>query len=103
MGVVSSSVNPPLVDTEDLIDADGVAQILGLAQRNSVSGYQRRYPDMPRPVAVFAKGRIPIWRRSDIEAWVVVRGPITVGRPRKSQLPSTRKGQLASPRPTRPK
>src|SRR5437773_8889796 len=40
----------PMVRTEDLIDAQGVADLLGLAQRNTVSAYQHRYPDMPRPV-----------------------------------------------------
>lgn len=78
-------MNPPIVDTDDLIDADGVAKILGLAQRNTVSGYQRRYPDMPRPIASFANGRVLVWSRSEIEDWVTLRGPIKAGRPRKSK------------------
>ena len=40
----------PQVATEDLIDAQGVADVLGLSHRNTVSQYQRRYADMPRPV-----------------------------------------------------
>jgi len=60
----------PLVRTEDLIDAQGVAGLLGLSHRNSVSLYQRRYVDMPRPVAELGSGRIKLWLRSEIEAWV---------------------------------
>ena len=82
-------MNPPLVDTDDLVDAEGVAAMLGLAQRNTVSGYQRRYPDMPRPIASFAKGRVLVWRRSEIEAWISRRGPAKVGRPRKSNEDSS--------------
>jgi hypothetical protein len=53
----------PLVRTEDLIDAHTVAEILGLAQANSVSLYQRRYPDMPRPVINLGPRRPMLWRR----------------------------------------
>ncbi|MDQ6839702.1 MAG: hypothetical protein M3137_15585 [Actinomycetota bacterium] len=59
----------PLVRTEDLIDARGVAEILGLAQPNSVSLYQRRYPDMPRPVVNLGPKRPLLWLRQDVEAW----------------------------------
>lgn len=59
----------PVVKTEDLIDAQGVAELLGLAQRNTVSAYQRRYPDMPRPVVVLGHGRARLWLRPEIEAW----------------------------------
>lgn len=57
------------IDPEELIDAEGVATLLGLAQRNSVSGYQRRYPEMPRPVVDLGHGRCKLWLRSEIEAW----------------------------------
>ena len=57
------------VDTDDLIDAQGVADMLGLAQRNTVSLYQRRYPDMPRPVIDLGKGRCKMWLVGDIELW----------------------------------
>ena len=63
----------PGVDTGDLIDASGVAELLGLAQRNTVSLYQRRYPDMPRPVVDLGRGRCKLWLRSDIEKWVLTR------------------------------
>ena len=57
------------VDVDDLIDSHAVAEILGLAQFNSVSGYQRRYPDMPRPVVDMGSGRCKLWLRSEIEIW----------------------------------
>jgi len=58
-----------LLDAEDLIDAQGVAELLGLAQRNTVSAYQRRYPAMPRPVVNLGQGRCKLWLRSEIERW----------------------------------
>ncbi len=58
-----------LVDTDDLVDAHGVAEILGLAQRNTVSLYQRRYKDMPRPVIDMGRGRCKLWLRSAVESW----------------------------------
>jgi len=57
------------VDTEDVIDAQGVAELLGLAQRNTVSAYQRRYPAMPRPVIDLGQGRCKLWLRSEVERW----------------------------------
>jgi predicted DNA-binding transcriptional regulator AlpA len=59
----------PRVDTEDLIDAQMVADILGLSHRNSVSLYQRRYDDMPRPVVDLGESRVKLWLRSEIMAW----------------------------------
>ena len=63
----------PLVRTEDLIDVHEVAAILGLAHRESVSTYQRRYPDMPKPVISRSNGRTRLWLRKDIEAWAKAR------------------------------
>jgi predicted DNA-binding transcriptional regulator AlpA len=59
----------PRVQTEDLIDAQGVADVLGLSHRNTVSSYQKRYPDMPRPVVTLGKGRTLLWLRSEIDVW----------------------------------
>jgi len=61
------------VDTEDLIDAQGVADLLGLAQRNTVSLYQRRYPDMPRPVVDLGQGRCKMWLRPEMLTWSMAR------------------------------
>ncbi len=60
---------PRYLDSEDLIDAQGVADLLGLAQRNTVSAYQRRYPAMPRPVVDLGQGRCKLWLRSEVGRW----------------------------------
>ena len=57
------------VYTHDLIDAQCVADLLGLAQRTAVSVYQKRYADMPRPVVNLGGGRTLLWIRQDMEAW----------------------------------
>ena len=59
----------PKVDTADLIDAHEVARILGLSHFQSVSTYQRRYTDMPRPAVDLGAGRPRLWLRSEIVAW----------------------------------
>jgi hypothetical protein len=67
----------PRVSTEDLVDTQGVAEILGLAHRNTVLQYQQRYEDMPKPVFDLGKGRVKLWLRPQIERWwarQVVRG-----------------------------
>jgi glutathione-regulated potassium-efflux system ancillary protein KefG len=63
----------PTVDTADLIDARGVADLLGLSHPNSVSTYQHRYSDMPRPVVDLGEGRCKLWVRSDMQAWAAMR------------------------------
>lgn len=57
------------VETEDLIDTQGVAEILGLAHRNTVHQYQERYEDMPKPVFDLGTGRVKLWLRPEIERW----------------------------------
>jgi predicted DNA-binding transcriptional regulator AlpA len=59
----------PLVDTNDLIDARGVAEILGLSHPNNVSVYRHRYIDMPPPVVSLGRGRCSLWLRPEIEGW----------------------------------
>lgn len=58
------------IDIDDLIDAAEVADLLGLTHRNTVSVYQKRYPDMPRPVLDFGGGRCKLWLRSEVVQWV---------------------------------
>lgn len=58
-----------MVDTDDLVDARGIAEMLGLSHPNSVSTYQRRYVDMPRPVVDLGVGRPRLWSRNQVEAW----------------------------------
>jgi glutathione-regulated potassium-efflux system ancillary protein KefG len=59
----------PDVNTDDLVDANEVAEILGLSHRNSVSTYLRRYADFPRPIIERSGGRTRLWLRADVEAW----------------------------------
>jgi predicted DNA-binding transcriptional regulator AlpA len=59
----------PDVRTEDLIDAQGVAELLGLSHRNSVNTYLRRHADMPRPVIDLGRGRPRLWLKPEIENW----------------------------------
>jgi predicted DNA-binding transcriptional regulator AlpA len=58
-----------LVAIDDLVDAHGVADLLGLSHHNTVSVYQHRYEDMPRPVIDLGKGRVKLWLRPEIETW----------------------------------
>ncbi|MPY92553.1 MAG: hypothetical protein GEV08_05630 [Acidimicrobiia bacterium] len=62
-----------MVNTDDLCDAREVAAVLGLAHATSVSGYLRRYHDMPRPVVDLGAGRSRLWVRPDIAAWAAGR------------------------------
>lgn len=59
-----------MVNTEDLADARELAVLLGLSHPNSVSLYQRRYPDMPRPVLDLGRGRPRLWLRPAIHDWL---------------------------------
>ncbi len=75
----------PTVRTEDLVDAHEVAEILGLAHRNSVSTYLRRYVDMPRPAVERGGGRTRLWLRSEVERWARNRTPSTSQRQAKRE------------------
>jgi glutathione-regulated potassium-efflux system ancillary protein KefG len=57
------------VDVDDLLDANAVAELLELAHRNTVSVYQHRYEDMPRPVVDLGHGRVKLWLRTEVERW----------------------------------
>jgi hypothetical protein len=81
---------PRPIDADDLVDAQAVADILGLAQRNTVSLYQRRYPDMPRPVIDLGNGRCKLWLRSDITLWTKSRHSPGKGRVRASDAPAAK-------------
>lgn len=61
------------VDPADLIDAQTVAEILGLSQRSSVATYRKRYPDFPAPVVDMGSGRCLLWLRDEVKAWMTVR------------------------------
>ena len=57
------------VDTEDLLDSNEVAELLGLGNNRAVSTYRARYDDFPEPVIEKPSGKCVLWLRSDIEAW----------------------------------
>lgn len=57
------------VDVDNLIDTQDVARLLGLSHRNTVSEYQAKYEDMPRPVIDLGRGRSKLWLRSEVERW----------------------------------
>ncbi|MGO9196104.1 MAG: hypothetical protein ACLQK4_03115 [Acidimicrobiales bacterium] len=59
----------PMLNTDELADAHELAQLLRLAHPNSVSTYQRRYLDMPRPVLDLGPGRPKLWLRKEIVKW----------------------------------
>lgn len=69
-----------MINTDELCDAQGVADLLGLRHTNSVHTYLRRYADMPRPVIDLGLGRPRLWLRPEIEAWSLARTG-TVGGP----------------------
>ena len=60
----------PMVNTKDLIDAQGVAKLLKLTHVNSVHTYQRRYRDMPKPVLDLGNGRPRLWIKQAIQKWL---------------------------------
>ena len=62
------------VDDDDLADAHDVAALMGLSHPNNVHLYQRRYPDMPRPVLDRGGRRAKLWLRSEIHTWLEERG-----------------------------
>ena len=62
-----------MVDLDDLVDVGCVAELLGLAHKNSVTTYMRRYLDFPLPVLEFAEGKCRAWHRQDIENWALSR------------------------------
>ena len=57
------------VDLDDILDAEGVAELLGLGDARSVSTYRGRFPDFPLPVLRSGGGRCQYWLRQDVEAW----------------------------------
>ena len=57
------------VDLDELLDARGVAELLGVRYPNTVSVYQHRHADMPRPALDLGERRVKLWLRSEIVAW----------------------------------
>jgi predicted DNA-binding transcriptional regulator AlpA len=64
------------VNIDDLVDARGVAELLGLKHSNSVSTYAKRYEDFPRPIVNLGRGRTLLWLQPEIVAWARATGRI---------------------------
>ena len=60
------------VDPEDLLNAREVAALLGLAHREAVATYRKRYRDFPQPLIM--KGTCVLWLRQDVQKWARTRG-----------------------------
>lgn len=56
----------------DLIDADMLADMLGLTSHRSVSALRSQGTPLPAPVAHI--GRSPIWHRDDVTRWAEATG-----------------------------
>jgi predicted DNA-binding transcriptional regulator AlpA len=76
-----------MVDLDDLIDAAGVADILGLSRATAVTVYLSRYPSLPRPCFTLGEGRVRLWLRSEVEAWQAQRELQRPGRKRPEEAP----------------
>ena len=62
-----------MFDLDDLVDANGVASILGLTRTSGVFVYQARYTDMPKPVLDLGDRKAKLWSRKEMEAWQRIR------------------------------
>ena len=58
------------LESDDLLDANEVADLIGLSSRRAVSIYRQRYKDFPVPVIEKSSKMCVLWLRSDIEEWV---------------------------------
>jgi hypothetical protein len=67
----------PQVNTEDLVGAAEVAEILCLAHPNSVTTYLHRYVDFPRPVVDLPRSHARLWLRQDVVKWARSRERLT--------------------------
>jgi hypothetical protein len=61
---------PRYWDLDDVMDAEGAEELLGIAQPHAISLYQRRYVDMPRPIIYLSQGRWKLWLRPELKQWL---------------------------------
>jgi predicted DNA-binding transcriptional regulator AlpA len=67
--VVNYGLSVAKVDPKDLIDAQVIADMLGLSTRRAISTYRTRHGDFPKPVVDMGAGRCLLWLRQDVESW----------------------------------
>lgn len=77
-------------DAVERFSADDLVGVLELAQRADVAtatvhSWRRRHADFPEPVVVLSTG--PVWRWTDVAAWIAV--PRPTGRPRTATRSAT--------------
>jgi predicted DNA-binding transcriptional regulator AlpA len=64
------------VNVDDLLDANEVAELLGLSSNSSVSTYRARYDDFPAPIVQKSSKKCVLWLRPDIERWAAHRAKL---------------------------
>ncbi len=74
------------VNLSDLVDSEQAAAHLGLAQRESLTVYRRRYDDFPEPVLESAAGRCMFWLRPELSRWAERRSHAPITRHTKATL-----------------
>lgn len=57
----------PTLDPRDLVNSSQIAERLGLAQRETVHQYVRRYSRFPEPV--YAQGKVMLWDWRQVHRW----------------------------------
>jgi hypothetical protein len=67
----STTVGDVRIDPDDLLNAKEAADLLGLAHREAIATYRRRYEDFPEPL--LKKGTCVLWARQDLVRWAASR------------------------------
>jgi hypothetical protein len=62
------------IDPDQLIDSQGVADLLGLANGRVVSVLRGRHDAFPAPVVDMGQGRCLLWDRRAVESWAQATG-----------------------------
>lgn len=64
------------IETDDLLNATEVAEVLGLSHRTAVATYRSRYAPTatPFPEPILSKGTCVLWARDHVEAWAKATG-----------------------------
>lgn len=60
------------IESDDLCNANEVAQIIGLSSGGNVSLYRKRHRDFPLPAV--DKAPCVLWLRPEVEAWARATG-----------------------------
>ncbi len=81
----SSLESPASLAADDLLVSADVRARLGLKSTSALTGIKRRDPAFPKPVG--RRGNAETYRKTEIEAWLAQRAPVTRGpKPRRMKL-----------------